>query len=93
VAQRIGLVRELRGLIAENAGQLAEASASARFRPMLESLTAESNMGVQKLAISDLDANQEYWFKVAPKNGCAFGEWSNWMKAPKWRGKPRIIFR
>ncbi len=41
LAQRIGLVRKLRGLIAENAGQLAEASASARFRPMLESLTAE----------------------------------------------------
>ena len=41
LAQRIGLVRELRGLIAENASQLAEASASARFRPMLESLTAE----------------------------------------------------
>ena len=41
LAQRIGLVRNLRGLIAENAGQLAEASASPRFRPMLESLTAE----------------------------------------------------
>ena len=41
LAQRIGLVRKLRGLIAENARQLAEASASARFRPMLESLTAE----------------------------------------------------
>jgi acyl-CoA reductase-like NAD-dependent aldehyde dehydrogenase len=41
LAQRIGVVRNLRGLIAENASQLAEASASARFRPMLESLTAE----------------------------------------------------
>lgn len=41
LAQRLGLVRELRGLIAKNACQLAEASASARFRPMLESLTAE----------------------------------------------------
>ena len=39
--QRIGLVRNLSRLIAEHASQLAEASASARFRPMLESLTAE----------------------------------------------------
>ena len=41
LTQRIGLVRELRGLIAEHAGQLAQASAAARFRPTLESLTAE----------------------------------------------------
>ena len=38
---RLALIRELRHLIAENAGQLAEASASARQRPALESLTAE----------------------------------------------------
>jgi acyl-CoA reductase-like NAD-dependent aldehyde dehydrogenase len=41
LAHRIRLVRKLRGLIAENAISLAEASASARSRPMLESLTAE----------------------------------------------------
>lgn len=58
-----------------------------------ESLTAESNLGVQKLAISDLDPNQEYWFKVAPKNGCATGEWSNWMKAPQWQGKPKLVYK
>jgi len=38
---RLSLIRELRHLISENASQLAEASASARQRPALESLTAE----------------------------------------------------
>lgn len=41
VARRLGLVRELRRLIADHARLLAEASASARHRPALESLTAE----------------------------------------------------
>jgi len=41
LAKRLALIRELRHLIAENAGQLAEASACARQRPALESLTAE----------------------------------------------------
>jgi CSLREA domain-containing protein len=64
-----------------------------RYGASLESLTAESNLGVQKLAISDLEAKQEYWFKVAPKNGCAVGEWSNWMKAGKWQGSPKLFYR
>jgi acyl-CoA reductase-like NAD-dependent aldehyde dehydrogenase len=41
LGQRLKRVRKLRQLIAENAWQLAEASASARQRPALESLTAE----------------------------------------------------
>jgi acyl-CoA reductase-like NAD-dependent aldehyde dehydrogenase len=41
LARRLELVRELRRLIAEHAGRLAEASAAARHRPALESLTAE----------------------------------------------------
>ena len=41
LARRLELIRELRRLIAERALQLAEASASARKRPALESLTAE----------------------------------------------------
>lgn len=41
VTRRLKPVRELRRLIAENASQLAEASASARRRPALESLTSE----------------------------------------------------
>lgn len=41
LVRRLKLVRELRRLIAEHAAQLAEASASARHRPALESLTAE----------------------------------------------------
>ena len=39
--RRLELIRELRRLITENAAQLAEASAGARRRPALESLTAE----------------------------------------------------
>lgn len=41
LAQRLACVRELRRLIADHAMLLAEASASARKRPALESLTAE----------------------------------------------------
>jgi aldehyde dehydrogenase (NAD+) len=41
LVRRLKLIRELRRLIAENASQLATASASARQRPTLESLTAE----------------------------------------------------
>lgn len=41
IGTRLALIRELRHLIAENAAALSEASASARHRPALESLTAE----------------------------------------------------
>ncbi len=41
LSTRLALIRELRHRIAENARQLAEASTSARRRPVLESLTAE----------------------------------------------------
>lgn len=41
LAHRLKLVRKLRQLLAEHAMQLAEASASARQRPALESMTAE----------------------------------------------------
>ena len=41
LSRRLELIRELRRLIAEHAPQLAEASASSRRRPELESLTAE----------------------------------------------------
>ncbi len=41
LAHRLQLVRKLRQLIADNASQLAESSATARNRPTLESLAAE----------------------------------------------------
>ena len=41
VKQRLGFLRELRRLIAENARELAAASAMERSRPVVESLTAE----------------------------------------------------
>src|SRR4051794_36229205 len=41
LSRRLKMVRELRRLIAAQAIQLAEASAAARGRPVLESLTAE----------------------------------------------------
>lgn len=41
VKQRLGFLRELRRLIAENARDLAAASAAERSRPVVESLTAE----------------------------------------------------
>ena len=41
LARRLELIRRLRRLVADHASQLAEASAAARRRPALESLTAE----------------------------------------------------
>ena len=41
LSERLARIRELRRLIAEHASTLAEASASARRRPALESITAE----------------------------------------------------
>lgn len=41
LSERLARIRELRRLIAEHASTLAEASASARHRPALESITAE----------------------------------------------------
>lgn len=39
------------------------------------------NSGVQSVSIGDLDPHVSYWFKVVPVNGCATGNWSNWLDA------------
>jgi uncharacterized repeat protein (TIGR03803 family) len=41
----------------------------------------EHNDGVQSITINALDPKASYWFKVAPVNGCAVGDWSNWLEA------------
>ena len=41
------------------------------------------NQGVQSLDIDHLEAGRSYYFKIVPTNGCAFGSWSNWLKAGK----------
>ena len=52
LARRLELIRELRRLIAEHAPQLAEASASARQRPALESLDRGSSPSRRSLSVS-----------------------------------------
>jgi hypothetical protein len=54
------------------------------------SLPATNNQGVQSLTIDNLAPNKTYSFKVAPVNGCAVGDWSNWLSA---KGKKSKYFR
>jgi uncharacterized repeat protein (TIGR03803 family) len=52
-----------------------------RFGQIGAEVTEESNKGVQSITINHLDPGISYWFKVIPVNGCATGEWSNWLEA------------
>lgn len=52
-----------------------------RFGQIGAEVTQESNKGVQSITINHLDARTTYSFKVVPVNGCATGEWSNWLEA------------
>jgi hypothetical protein len=45
----------------------------------------DTNNGVQVLKVNALNPAQTYAFKVIPVNGCALGDWSNWLTA---KGKP-----
>jgi hypothetical protein len=51
------------------------------------------NDGVQSLEIRDLDPKASYSFKVVPVNGCASGEWSNWLQAKPSSGIQSIFYR
>lgn len=64
-----------------------------RFGSLSTHVTRETNNGVQSLTISDLDPKSEYWFKVAPVNGCAVGTWSTWMKAGKWKNRESFFYK
>lgn len=54
-----------------------------RFGSLSELVSTNTNNGVQSITIRDLNPKLTYWFTVAPVNGCAVGEWSQWMEA--WR--------
>lgn len=64
-----------------------------RFGQVGAHVTRESNTGVQTVIINDLDPKATYWFKVAPVNGCATGEWSNWLEAKRTPGRLSIFYR
>lgn len=64
-----------------------------RFGSLSTHVTKETNNGVQSFTISDLNPKSEYWFKVAPVNGCAVGTWSSWMKAGKWKNKETFFYK
>lgn len=64
-----------------------------RFGSLSTHVTKDTNNGVQSLTISDLNPKSEYWFKVAPVNGCAVGTWSNWMKVGEWQNKESFFYR
>jgi hypothetical protein len=52
-----------------------------RFGLVGARVTPTSNMGVQTVVIHNLSPQTNYWFTVAPVNGCAVGSWSNWLEA------------
>jgi len=64
-----------------------------RFGSLSEHVSQETNLGVQNITINHLNPGREYYFKVAPVNGCAVGTWSNWQKVGKSRGKLAIFYR
>lgn len=64
-----------------------------RFGSLSEQVSADSNNGVQKITIRDLDPHVQYWFQIAAVNDCAVGSWSNWMKADKFQGSNGIFYR
>lgn len=37
--------------------------------------------GAEKMIVHNLDPKANYWFTVAPVNGCAVGNWSNWAQS------------
>jgi hypothetical protein len=51
------------------------------------------NKGVQSITIDHLDPKANYSFKVISTNGCATGEWSNWLGTGKLQGKTSIFYR
>ena len=54
-----------------------------RFGLLSAKVDTNVNNGVQSVIIDDLDPRLSYWFVVIPVNGCATGEWSNWLEAKK----------
>lgn len=56
-------------------------------------VTPTTNNGVQSITINDLSPRTTYWFSVAPVNGCAVGNWSNWMEAKGSGNRNSIFYR
>jgi hypothetical protein len=51
------------------------------------------NQGVQSITVEHLDPKASYSFKVVSVNGCAPGEWSNWLSVGKVQAKTSIFYR
>lgn len=64
-----------------------------RFGSLSHQVSRDTNNGVQSVTISHLHPKTEYWFKVAPVNGCAVGDWSNWLKVGKWINRESIFYK
>lgn len=66
-----------------------------RFGQLSAEASVESNRGVQSITINHLEPNLNYWFAVIPVNGCAVGDWSNWLKASSIgnQTQPHIFYR
>lgn len=55
--------------------------------------STEVSQGVQSVTINNLDPAAKYWFSVAPVNGCAVGDWSNWQSVPRQFEGLKKLFR
>ncbi len=64
-----------------------------RYAGLSESISREKNLGVQSVTINELNPGKEYWFKVAGVNGCAVGDWSNWLKAGRVSSRTSIFYK
>lgn len=64
-----------------------------RFGQVGSEVNHSTNNGVQSITIHDLDPRSTYWFKVVPVNGCAVGNWSNWLDVKPTTSQPIISYR
>lgn len=64
-----------------------------RFGQVGAVVTKEQNSGVQSITINSLDSRANYWFKVIPVNGCATGDWSNWLETKRTLTSTSFFYR
>lgn len=59
----------------------------------IQMVSQNENKGVQSITVDHLDSNSNYAFKVISTNGCATGEWSNWLVSGKLQAKRTVFYR
>lgn len=56
-------------------------------------MAMNENQGVQSIMVDHLDPKAKYSFKVVSVNGCAAGDWSNWLSVGGVQARTSIFYR